>query len=587
MRKILTLMVAASVMTALASCGTSQPEPQNAVAREAVVDDFMGTVTATSDGEATPAFKGLALLRNHLLATESESWASLELNDGQFVMIEENTTIEISKLSDDLKNTEITLTEGNLWVSLTNKLSDDESFEVSTPSCGMSVRGTVFFVSCDKEGSGRIAVYEGTVSLQAGDKSYEISDKAVEITAENGVVKDVLTPMLAYDDAVPFYIRGTTGPGGVFGVLRDRLPRLTWDSDYPPVGGPTYMPIGILPDGKDEQPSSGAESGENGEPSQLPTSMPSQSPSPTPSPEPTQSPTQAPSPSTSTPTATSSPSPTPTTSAPTPTPTPTTTSPTTTPAPDAVPPKISIDSQIYRFEQGSGDSVPFTCTGSAPITFDVQAKNSEGTPYPYFGIDRNTNTGYNYINIPAWLSPDTYYLTIRAENSAGWSSVTFTVVLTPALAAPIVHFNVSEARVVQGNPVTVGYSLSGGDPDNITAIATDSLGYAFIGFTINTSSQTLTIPGVLGAEIYTVTITAENSTGKSSDSFTLTVEAPASSVPDYPEGTWPDRPIGTGPDDPGQTQPDDPGQTQPNDPGKTEPDDPGKTGPNDPTGPRG
>ena len=533
MRKILSLLIATSLIAALASCKAPQPEPQNDAAREAVIDDLMGSVTAISDGEATPGFKGLALLRKDSLETEAGSWSSLEFNDGQFVLIEENSKIEISKLADDLKNTEITVTEGKIWVSLTNKLSDDESFEVKTPSCGMSVRGTVFSVSCDKEGSGRISVYEGTVSVEADEKSYEISEKALEITMENGAVKEVRTPRLDYDDAAPFYIKGEEGPGGVFEVLRDRLPGLTWDGDYPPAGGPTYDPIGIAPGTEEERPPAGAEGAGTGAPSpdqtpapspspsepatQDPSTAPSQDPTTSPSPSPTPTPTQSP-----TPTPTQSPTPTPTQSpAPTPTPSPTQAPPTPvpTPTPAAVAPKLSFLVSAYLIVQGSGDSIPFSCTGSEPITFDVQAKNSQGANYSNFGIERNTDTGNNSIYVPAWLPVDTYYLTVTAENSAGRSSVSFTVIIeapTPTEIAPVISggLNAYNYEVTSGEPASSHAISASGSAPITWSLQASSRGQmpGFVFINHDTGILTIFSEGAATGSYYFV-IRAENSAG--------------------------------------------------------------------------
>ena len=121
-------------------------------AKAAVVDDFLGDVTAVSNGNDMPAFKGLALLRRDSIGTGAESWSSLELTEDRYILVEENSEVQISQLADDAKNAEITLTAGKIWVIITDKLSDDETFEIKTPTCSLSVRGTVFSVSCDANG---------------------------------------------------------------------------------------------------------------------------------------------------------------------------------------------------------------------------------------------------------------------------------------------------------------------------------------------------------------------------------------------------------------------------------------------------
>ena len=156
------------------SQNTNQSDSSSDNTRAAVVDDLSGVVTAISGGEDMTAFKGLALLRKDSIGTGEESWTCLELNEGQFVLIEENSSVQISQLSDDAKNVELSLSSGKIWVNLTDKLSAGESFEVKTPTCALSIRGTMFSVSCDEEGGGRIVVYNGIVNVQAGKENIDL-----------------------------------------------------------------------------------------------------------------------------------------------------------------------------------------------------------------------------------------------------------------------------------------------------------------------------------------------------------------------------------------------------------------------------
>ena len=203
-------------------------------AKAAVIDDFLGDVKAVTDGKDMPAFKGLALLRRDSLGTGAESWSSLELTEERFILVEENSDVQISQLADEAKNSEITLSAGKIWVIITDKLSDDETFEIKTPTCSLSVRGTVFSVSCNESGGSRVAVYEGTVSFTAKDKNgeevtFEITRGAAEVIVENGTVTEIRQSELNGGDLTPLQTSGPAGPGGVNNALRTRLTSLEPD----------------------------------------------------------------------------------------------------------------------------------------------------------------------------------------------------------------------------------------------------------------------------------------------------------------------------------------------------------------------
>ena len=197
-------------------------------AKAAVVDDFLGDVTAVSDGKDMPAFKGLALLRRDSLGTGAESWSSLELTEDRYVLVEENSDVQISQLADDAKNAEISLSAGKIWVIITDKLSDDENFEIKTPTCSLSVRGTVFSVSCDADGSSRVAVYEGTVRFTANDEngnevSFDVIKGVADVITGNGSVADIRQSDLTDADLAVFREGDPVGPGGVYDILRSHV----------------------------------------------------------------------------------------------------------------------------------------------------------------------------------------------------------------------------------------------------------------------------------------------------------------------------------------------------------------------------
>jgi len=220
----------------------NKPGPQSGQnARAAVVDDFAGEVSAVLDDGAMQAFKGLALLLRNSIGTGAESWSSLELGEGRFALVEQNSEVQIAELAENTESAELFLKEGKIWVGIKNALGADENFTVNTSSCSMSARGTVFSVSV-VGGRSRVAVFEGTVALLARDAdgnpipdkngdeiAVEVTNGAAELSFSGGVAS-VAKGELTEEDLAPFRSDGPEGPGGLYKILRERLKALVWEA---------------------------------------------------------------------------------------------------------------------------------------------------------------------------------------------------------------------------------------------------------------------------------------------------------------------------------------------------------------------
>ena len=218
-------------------------------ARAAVVDDLNGTVSATQDQSSFPAFRGLALLRDDGIGTGAASWSRVELAEGQFAVIEENTAIQIAELADGLTagagTTRVYMSEGKAWFDISNK-TGSAGFEVKTPTCALTVRGTIFSVAVDKDGKTTLVVYEGIVAIRAeqddgtaildgggNDVIVEAASGKVEIYFKDDMVSEVVVSGLSPEDLSPLVDGGGyapgwdgpgwDGPGGVYTVLRGHM----------------------------------------------------------------------------------------------------------------------------------------------------------------------------------------------------------------------------------------------------------------------------------------------------------------------------------------------------------------------------
>ncbi len=108
-------------------------------------------------------------------------------------------------------------------------------------------------------------------------------------------------------------------------------------------------------------------------------------------------------------------------------------------------------------------------------------------------------------------------------------SAKFTFSLRPTIAFVSNHFN-----ILSGSPFQTEYILMGSTPITVTLDAIGPNGETISDFSINTATRTVTAPGTLATGLYTVIVTAKNSVGETSKSFTLEVteEEPVATPPE-------------------------------------------------------
>ena len=236
-------LVSFILVLCLATCATAPAFASDSledIARTAVIDDFDGIVKAIQDENEIGAFKGLALLRRNWLDTSAESWSRLEFDKGRFALVEENTNIQIAALADELtkgvKTTQVYISDGKVWFDVSKEFSEGESFEVKTPNCALSVRGTVFSVAADGENETDLVVYDGKVVIRAEQEGgtplldsdgneviVEVISSKVKISLQTGKIPTVMQGKLTMEDLIPFQEDGGDGAGGVYAALRGHM----------------------------------------------------------------------------------------------------------------------------------------------------------------------------------------------------------------------------------------------------------------------------------------------------------------------------------------------------------------------------
>lgn len=119
------------------------------------------------------AYMGMMLQSKDDVAVEEESYLYLKLDEDKYVMMEPETRFHLEAAgSSENSKTVIQLEAGAIVNRLDNKLSEESSYEITTPNSTMAIRGTVFRVEVvpNPDGTGvetYVSVYEGEVACSS------------------------------------------------------------------------------------------------------------------------------------------------------------------------------------------------------------------------------------------------------------------------------------------------------------------------------------------------------------------------------------------------------------------------------------
>ena len=121
----------------------------------------------------------LRLSNGNILSTESESLASIALDETKIVTINDNSRAEFQQ---DGKKLNINLTAGSLFFNVTQKLAADESFDIRTSNMVVGIRGTSGLVCVDEDGHEVLYVTDGEVEV-VGTNNVTGEQKTITVKA--------------------------------------------------------------------------------------------------------------------------------------------------------------------------------------------------------------------------------------------------------------------------------------------------------------------------------------------------------------------------------------------------------------------
>lgn len=139
------------------------------------------------------AYENLNLVSGDKVTTMLKSYTRLKLDEDKYLLAEEDSIIELVATGDEKNSkTSINLLKGAVTIEVQNKLSEDATFEVTTPNSVMAVRGTVFRVKVDVDEAGKpitkVSVFEGAVGVQKKDENGNITEEEMIPSSKEALI---------------------------------------------------------------------------------------------------------------------------------------------------------------------------------------------------------------------------------------------------------------------------------------------------------------------------------------------------------------------------------------------------------------
>lgn len=180
--------------------------------RQIQIYKIEGKALVTRQGNSMEVYENMLLQSGDTLATDSETYLQLKLDEDKYILMEPHTEISLYATGNSIdSNTGISLVKGAIVNQLDNPLSEESTYQVTTPNSTMAVRGTTFRVEITYHKSGesfaKIAVYGGKVECKLIFPDGTIKEPEVVESGEEVLVRGdkkeseyVRTGQTSYDE---------------------------------------------------------------------------------------------------------------------------------------------------------------------------------------------------------------------------------------------------------------------------------------------------------------------------------------------------------------------------------------------------
>jgi len=175
------ILMVTVIMALIAMAGCSKEEAYRQIKVYEI--DGSAVVTREGTGELEP-YINMMLQSKDKAETATASYVQLQLDDDKYILMEPSTKIELEATGDSVDSkTKINLTQGAIVNKIEKALSEDSTYEVTTPSSTMAVRGTTFRIEVTYDETGEsyttLTVCEGKVECRLIAPDGTISDEPV------------------------------------------------------------------------------------------------------------------------------------------------------------------------------------------------------------------------------------------------------------------------------------------------------------------------------------------------------------------------------------------------------------------------
>lgn len=137
-----------------------------------------GTVTIEdASGNVKPVIDNIRFQSGDTLSTGADGLASIGLDDTKIVTLQNDSSAQFIKNG---KQIELKLKQGGVFFEVTEKLTDDETYEIETSNMTVGIRGTSGYVWYDESGLQSLVITDGKV-LVSGHNPQTGETKTVEV----------------------------------------------------------------------------------------------------------------------------------------------------------------------------------------------------------------------------------------------------------------------------------------------------------------------------------------------------------------------------------------------------------------------